>query len=151
MSKFLLVFVVISRIIFLWLRLDTFLGFSIFSFFIILLSLLLFHHTPLSSDLILSCPTNNVSALSATHRASNVYAFLTVSKPRTSGFQTCRTSLRSRFNKTKSRFSAALRHTNPARAPDPRTASSNRIPPRLFSITRRSHRSTSLFHRFERN
>lgn len=114
MSKFLLVFVVISRIIFLWLRLNTFLGFSIFSFFIILLSLLLFHHTPLSFDLILSCPTNNVSTLSATHRASNVYAFLTVSKPRTPGFQTCRTSLRSRFNKPKSRFSAALRHIKPA-------------------------------------
>ena len=66
----------------------------------------------LSSDLSLPCPTNNVNTPSATHRASNVYAFLTVSKPRTLGFQTCRTSLRSRFNKPKSRFSCTLRPTS---------------------------------------
>ena len=140
---------IVSGKLFFWLRLDTFLSFSIFTFFIILLSLLLFHYTPfLSFDLILSCPTNNVNTLSATHRASNVYAFLSVSKPRTPSFQTCRTSLRSRFNKPKSRFSAALRHIKPAcrhpiRVPSLQTALrlfkthaavSSRLPPTLSTV-----------------
>ena len=53
---------IVSGKFFLWLRLDTFFKLFDILFFIILLSLLLFHYTPfLSSDLSLPCPTSNVN------------------------------------------------------------------------------------------
>ena len=129
---------IVSGKFFLWLRLDTFLSFSIFSFFIILLSLPLFHYTPFFVFRFkFTLPDKQCQYPSATRRAKNVYSFLAASKPERSAFKLVEPLRDLDLISRKAVFPAALRHTKPARAPDPRTASSNRIPLRLFSTARR--------------
>lgn len=169
MSEFLLVSVIISCMIFFWLRLDTFFGLldilffrysallafiSPYSFFVFRFNFILpdkqrqhpICNTPRKKRLLFSCRE----------------------QARTPSFQTCRTSLRSRFNKPKSRFSAALRHIKPAcrhpiRVPSLQTALrlfkahaavSSRLQPAYSNSTARrikrsSHRSPR-FAAFER-